>query len=72
MKTEIIVVTGAYGTDTVKQHGGQRALLPIIAGAGADGVEIRRELLRRRRTGQPAGPGARDRSPAAVRRLLRP
>ena len=31
MKTEIIVVTGAYGTDTVKQHGGQRALLPIIA-----------------------------------------
>ncbi|HGY5781745.1 TPA: sugar phosphate isomerase/epimerase family protein, partial [Serratia marcescens] len=45
MKTEIIVVTGAYGTDTVKQHGGQRALLPIIAGAGADGVEIRRELF---------------------------
>jgi sugar phosphate isomerase/epimerase len=45
MKTEIIVVTGAYGADTVKQQGGQRALLPIIAGAGADGVEIRRELF---------------------------
>ncbi len=45
MKPEIIVVTGAYGTETVKQHGGQRALLPIIAGAGADGVEIRRELF---------------------------
>jgi len=45
MKKEIIVVTGAYGTDTVHQYGGQAALLPIIAGAGADGVEIRRELF---------------------------
>lgn len=45
MKREIIVVTGAYGTDTVRQHGGQAALLPIIASAGADGVEIRRELF---------------------------
>lgn len=45
MKKEIIVVTGAYGTDTLRQHGGQAALLPIIASAGADGVEIRRELL---------------------------
>lgn len=66
MKTEIIVVTGAYGADTVKQQGGQRALLPIIAGAGADGVEIRR------RTGQPACAGPGDRTPAAVRRLFRP
>ncbi|MGB8663542.1 MAG: sugar phosphate isomerase/epimerase [Serratia inhibens] len=45
MKREIIVVTGAYGTDVVQQYGGQAALLPIIAGAGADGVEIRRELF---------------------------
>ncbi|MNG60235.1 Xylose isomerase-like TIM barrel [compost metagenome] len=45
MKREIIVVTGAYGTDAVQQQGGQAALLPIIAGAGADGVEIRRELF---------------------------
>lgn len=45
MKKEIIVVTGAYGTDTLQQHGGQAAMLPIIASAGADGVEIRRELF---------------------------
>lgn len=45
MSREIIVVTGAYGTDTVQQLGGQTALLPIIADAGADGVEIRRELF---------------------------
>lgn len=45
MKREIIVVTGAYGTDVVQQYGGQAALLPIIAGAGAEGVEIRRELF---------------------------
>lgn len=45
MTREIIVVTGAYGTDTVQQLGGQTALLPIIADAGADGVEIRRELF---------------------------
>lgn len=45
MTREIIIVTGAYGTDTVQQLGGQAALLPIIAAAGADGVEIRRELF---------------------------
>ncbi|AVJ15673.1 xylose isomerase [Serratia sp. MYb239] len=45
MKREVIVVTGAYGTDTVQQRGGQAAMLPIIADAGADGVEIRRELF---------------------------
>lgn len=45
MTREIIVVTGAYGTDTVRQLGGQSALLPIIADADADGVEIRRELF---------------------------
>lgn len=45
MKQEIIVVTSAYGNEKVQQLGGQAALLPLIASAGADGVEIRRELL---------------------------
>ncbi|MFD1801183.1 sugar phosphate isomerase/epimerase family protein [Mixta tenebrionis] len=45
MKPEIIVVTTAYGHQQVGDLGGQRALLPIVADAGADGVEIRRELL---------------------------
>ncbi len=45
MKPEIIIVTAAYGSDTVRQLGGQSEVLPIIAAAGADGVEIRRELL---------------------------
>ncbi|MGR3184369.1 sugar phosphate isomerase/epimerase family protein [Enterobacter cancerogenus] len=45
MSRKIMVVTAAYGTDRVRQAGGQRAMLPVIAGAGADGVEIRRELF---------------------------
>ncbi|GAA3598596.1 sugar phosphate isomerase/epimerase [Gibbsiella greigii] len=45
MKKEIIVVTGAYGAEAVHQQGGQAALLPLIAQAGAEGVEIRRELF---------------------------
>lgn len=45
MKNAIIVVTAAYGNTRVAAMGGQQALLPVIAGAGADGVEIRRELL---------------------------
>jgi len=45
MKNAIIVVTAAYGNSRVTELGGQQALLPIIAAAGADGVEIRRELL---------------------------
>ncbi|QKJ85030.1 Putative sugar phosphate isomerase/epimerase protein [Paramixta manurensis] len=45
MKREVIVVTAAYGHQQVQALGGQHALLPIIAAAGADGVEIRRELL---------------------------
>ncbi|KAA8997368.1 sugar phosphate isomerase/epimerase [Affinibrenneria salicis] len=45
MKRQIMVVTGAYGADNVRRHGGQAALLPLIAAAGADGVEIRRELF---------------------------
>ena len=45
MKREVIVVTAAYGQQQVAALGGQQALLPIIAAAGADGVEIRRELF---------------------------
>jgi sugar phosphate isomerase/epimerase len=45
VKPEIIVVTAAFGQQKVAELGGQRALLPIIAEAGADGVEIRRELF---------------------------
>ncbi|MEN4798757.1 sugar phosphate isomerase/epimerase [Pantoea agglomerans] len=45
MKPDIIVVTAAYGYSQIAALGGQRALLPIIQQAGADGVEIRRELL---------------------------
>ena len=45
MARKIIVVTAAYGNDRVAALGGQQALLPVIAAAGADGVEIRRELL---------------------------
>jgi len=45
MSRKIMVVTAAYGAEHVRQAGGQRAMLPVIAGAGADGVEIRRELF---------------------------
>lgn len=45
MNAEIIVVTAAYGQQQVAALGGQRALLPLIQQAGADGVEIRRELF---------------------------
>lgn len=45
MTPKIIVVTSAYGYDTVVQLGGQSALLEIIKASGADGVEIRQELL---------------------------
>ncbi|MBE3467081.1 sugar phosphate isomerase/epimerase [Enterobacter cloacae complex sp. P15RS] len=45
MSRKIMVVTAAYGADRVRQAGGQWAMLPVIAGAGADGVEIRRELF---------------------------
>lgn len=44
MSREIIVVTAAYGRDEVKMAGGQTNLLTTIKHAGADGVEIRREL----------------------------
>jgi len=45
MKPDIIVVTAAYGHTQIAALGGQIALLPVIQQAGADGVEIRRELL---------------------------
>ncbi|WP_241608435.1 sugar phosphate isomerase/epimerase family protein [Rosenbergiella epipactidis] len=45
MERKIIVVTAAFGADVVYQAGGQRYFIPIIAQSGADGVEIRRELL---------------------------
>lgn len=45
MKPDIIVVTAAYGYTQIAALGGQIALLPVIQQAGADGVEIRRELL---------------------------
>ena len=45
MGRKIIVVTAAYGNDRIKALGGQSAVLPFIAAAGADGVEIRRELF---------------------------
>lgn len=45
MQRKIMVVTAAYGYDTVRAAGGQTAMLPVIAGAGADGVEIRREMF---------------------------
>lgn len=45
MTRKIIVVTSAYGNDRVAALGGQQMLLPTIAAAGADGVEIRRELF---------------------------
>ena len=45
MARKIIVVTAAYGHDCIKELGGQSAVLPFIAGSGADGVEIRRELF---------------------------
>ncbi|QCR34594.1 sugar phosphate isomerase/epimerase [Nissabacter sp. SGAir0207] len=45
MSREIVVVTAAYGSDRVRELGGQAALLPVIAEAGADSVEIRRELM---------------------------
>jgi len=45
MKPQIIIVTAAYGHDRLKELGGQQAVVPIVAAAGADGIEIRRELF---------------------------
>lgn len=44
-KREIIIVTSSYGADYIKKIGGQAEVLKIIKEAGADGVEIRRELF---------------------------
>lgn len=45
MKREVIVVTAAYGREQIAAMGGQQAVVPIVAAAGADGIEIRRELF---------------------------
>lgn len=45
MKAEVVVVTAAYGRDRIEALGGQQAIVPVVAAAGADGIEIRRELL---------------------------
>lgn len=45
MVRKIMVVTAAYGADRVREAGGQKEILPVIAAGGADGVEIRRELF---------------------------
>jgi sugar phosphate isomerase/epimerase len=45
MEREVIVVTAAYGREKIAALGGQQAVVPIVAAAGADGVEIRRELF---------------------------
>ena len=42
MQRKIFVVTAAYGYEHIQAAGGQKALLPVIAKSGADGVEIRR------------------------------
>jgi sugar phosphate isomerase/epimerase len=44
MKSEVFVVTSAFGADLVRQSG-QQACIDLIAHAGAQGVEIRRELF---------------------------
>ncbi len=58
MKRDVIVVTAAYGNQQVREMGGQQALLPVIAAAGADGVEIRRELLNKPELAQLSALGA--------------
>ena len=40
---KILVVASAYGVDFVQKQG-HAAVLPLAAGAGADGLEVRREL----------------------------
>ncbi|WP_058910935.1 sugar phosphate isomerase/epimerase family protein [Entomohabitans teleogrylli] len=45
MQPAIFVVASAYGYATVRHFGGQQPLLAIVAASGADGIEIRRELL---------------------------
>lgn len=45
MKQKIVIVTSAYGTSYLKKIGGQEKMLDLIQKSGADGIEIRRELL---------------------------
>lgn len=44
MKTPVLVSASAYGADFVRQTG-HAHLIPIVAAAGAAGLEIRRELF---------------------------
>lgn len=44
MKTPVLVAASAYGADFVRQVG-HAHLIPIVAAAGAAGLEIRRELF---------------------------
>jgi sugar phosphate isomerase/epimerase len=41
---DVLVAASAYGADLVHRHG-HAYLLPIVAAAGAKGIEIRRELM---------------------------
>ncbi len=45
MNRKIFVVSAAWGHDRVRAAGGQIAMLPVAAAAGADGIEIRREMF---------------------------
>lgn len=45
MKRKIIVVATAFDRSLIEKLGGQQHLLSLIQRAGADGVEIRRELF---------------------------
>ncbi|KGQ69344.1 hypothetical protein OA57_12065 [Chelonobacter oris] len=45
MSRKIIIVASAYGEDYLRQNGGQNRLPNIVKAAGADGIEIRRELF---------------------------
>ncbi|KAE9529010.1 sugar phosphate isomerase/epimerase family protein [Testudinibacter aquarius] len=45
MARKIIIVTSSYGSDYIQEIGGQKEILATVKAAGADGVEIRRELF---------------------------
>lgn len=43
-RLNIVIVASAYGVDVIRKQG-HAAVLPLVAGAGADGLEVRRELM---------------------------
>jgi len=57
MKSEVIVVTAAYGREQIAALGGQQAVIPTVSAAGADGVEIRRELFNEKELANLSGLG---------------